>query len=75
VTDFLAATVSGNPKVVAAGKLTVAVSGSPEVFGQVEPLLAVLGRGVAYVGEGEVARLVKIAHHVFLGVVTQSLAV
>ncbi|MFE4254800.1 NAD(P)-dependent oxidoreductase [Streptomyces sp. NPDC056910] len=73
-TDFLAATVSGNPKVITAGKLTVAVSGPSEVFGQVEPLLALLGRGVTYVGEGEVARLVKIAHNVFLGVVTQSLA-
>lgn len=73
-TDFLAAPVSGNPKAIAAGKLTVAVSGSREVFGQVEPLLALLGRGVTYVGEDEVARLVKIAHNVFLGVVTQSLA-
>ncbi|MFE3883014.1 NAD(P)-dependent oxidoreductase [Streptomyces lydicus] len=73
-TDFLAATVSGNPKVITAGKLTVAVSGSPEVFGRVEPLLATLGRGVTYVGEGEAARLVKIAHNVFLGVVNQSLA-
>jgi len=32
------------------------------------------GRGVTYVGEGEAARLVKIAHNVFLGVVIQSLA-
>ncbi|MFJ1822316.1 MULTISPECIES: NAD(P)-dependent oxidoreductase [unclassified Streptomyces] len=73
-TGFLAAPVSGNPKVVAAGKLTVAVSGSREEFDRVEPLLALLGRGVTYVGEDEVARLVKIAHNVFLGVVTQSLA-
>jgi 3-hydroxyisobutyrate dehydrogenase len=29
---------------------------------------------VTYVGEGEVARVVKIAHNVFLGVVIQSLA-
>ena len=33
-----------------------------------------LGRGVTYVGDDELARLVKIAHNVFLGVVTQSLA-
>ncbi|MPY55879.1 NAD(P)-dependent oxidoreductase [Streptomyces spongiae] len=72
-TDFLAAPVSGNPKVIAAGKLTVAVSGPREVFDSVEPLLNLLGRGVTYVGEDEVARLVKIAHNVFLGVVTQSL--
>jgi 3-hydroxyisobutyrate dehydrogenase-like beta-hydroxyacid dehydrogenase len=72
--QFLAAPVSGNPKVIASGRLTVAASGPREVFDQVEPLLAVWGRGVTYVGEGEVARLVKIAHNVFLGVVIQSLA-
>ena len=72
--ELLAAPVSGNPKVVAAGKLTLAVSGPRPVFDEVEPVLRVLGRGVTYVGEDEVARLVKIAHNVFLGVVIQSLA-
>jgi 3-hydroxyisobutyrate dehydrogenase len=43
-------------------------------FDEVEPLLAAWGRGVTYVGEGEAARLVKIAHNVFLGIVIQSLA-
>jgi 3-hydroxyisobutyrate dehydrogenase len=71
---FLAAPVSGNPKVITAGKLTVAASGPREAFDLVEPLLGVWGCGVTYVGEGEVARLVKIAHNVFLGVVIQSLA-
>jgi 3-hydroxyisobutyrate dehydrogenase-like beta-hydroxyacid dehydrogenase len=73
-TALLAAPVSGNPKVIAAGRLTIAASGPREVFDGVEPLLNVLGRGVTYVGDDEVARLVKIAHNVFLGVVTQSLA-
>jgi 3-hydroxyisobutyrate dehydrogenase len=72
--QFVAAPVSGNPKVIAAGKLTVAASGPRDAFDVVEPLLAQWGRGVTYVGEGEVARLVKIAHNVFLGVVIQSLA-
>jgi 3-hydroxyisobutyrate dehydrogenase-like beta-hydroxyacid dehydrogenase len=72
--DFLAAPVSGNPKVVSAGLLTLAVSGSRAAFDAVLPLLSLLGRAVTYVGEDEVARLVKIAHNVFLGVVTQSLA-
>jgi len=72
--QFIAAPVSGNPKVIAAGKLTVAASGPKEAFDAVAPLLEVWGRGVTYVGEGEVARLVKIAHNVFLGVVIQSLA-
>jgi 3-hydroxyisobutyrate dehydrogenase len=72
--QFLAAPVSGNPKVIASGKLTVAASGPRAVFDQVEPLLATWGRAVTNVGEGEAARLVKIAHNVFLGVVSQSLA-
>lgn len=72
--EFLAAPVSGNPKVVKAGKLTLAVSGSPETFAVAAPLLELLGTRVTFVGENEVARLVKICHNVFLGVVAQSLA-
>lgn len=72
--EFLAAPVSGNPKVIGAGKLTVAVSGPREAYEQAEPMLKAFGRGVTYVGEGETARLVKIAHNVFLGIVIQSLA-
>jgi 3-hydroxyisobutyrate dehydrogenase len=72
--EFLAAPVSGNPKVVASGRLTLAVSGSRSAFDEVRPLLDELGHGVTYVGEGEVARLVKICHNIFLGVVTQSMA-
>lgn len=71
---FLATPVSGNPAVIAAGKLTVAVSGPRESYEKAEPLLQTWGRGVTYVGEGEVARIVKIAHNVFLGVVIQSMA-
>lgn len=73
-TQLLAAPVSGNPSVVAAGKLTLAVSGPNEAYEKVRPVLNQLGRGVTYVGEGEVARLVKICHNVMLGVVTQCLA-
>ncbi|KQV25563.1 MULTISPECIES: NAD(P)-dependent oxidoreductase [unclassified Microcella] len=71
---FLATPVSGNPKVIAVGKLTVAASGPRGVYDEAAPLLATWGRGVTYVGEGEVARIVKIAHNVFLGVVIQSMA-
>jgi 3-hydroxyisobutyrate dehydrogenase-like beta-hydroxyacid dehydrogenase len=73
-TALLAAPVSGNPKVVRSGKLTLAVSGPREAYESAEHLLRPLGRGVTYVGDGEVARLVKICHNVFLGVVAQSLA-
>jgi len=72
--EFLAAPVSGNAKVVRSGKLTLAVSGSRDVFDEARPLLDQLGRGVTFVGEGEVARLVKICHNMFLGIVTQAMA-
>lgn len=71
---FLATPVSGNPKVISVGKLTVAASGPRDAYDEIEPLLQTWGRGVTYVGEAEVARIVKIAHNVFLGVVIQSLA-
>ncbi len=70
---FLATPVSGNPKVISSGKLTVAASGPREVYDELEPLLQTWGRGVTYVGEGEAARIVKIAHNVFLGVVIQNM--
>ncbi len=72
--EFLAAPVSGNPKVVAAGQLTLAVSGTREAFDEVRALLDELGHGVTYVGDDEVARLVKICHNMFLGIVTQAMA-
>ncbi|HEX3489246.1 MAG TPA: NAD(P)-dependent oxidoreductase [Streptosporangiaceae bacterium] len=73
-TALLAAPVMGNPRVAGAGKLTLAVSGPAEVFDQAEPYLDLLGAGATYVGEGELARTVKLCHNLLLGVVTQSLA-
>ena len=73
-TDVLAAPVSGNPKVAAAGRLTIAVSGPHDAFERALPYLEVLGSGVTYVGEGDRARLVKICHNLMLGVVAQTLA-
>jgi 3-hydroxyisobutyrate dehydrogenase len=73
-TTLLAAPVSGNGKVVTAGRLSIAVSGPRDAYDDLEPLLALLGHSVTYVGEGDLARLVKLAHNVFLGVVIQSLA-
>jgi 3-hydroxyisobutyrate dehydrogenase len=73
-TDVLAAPVSGNPKVAAAGRLTIAVSGPREAFEQARPYLEALASGVTYVGEGDRARLVKICHNLMLGVVAQTLA-
>ena len=71
---FLAAPVSGNGKVVKAGGLSLVVSGPEETYEKVAPLLAHLGKGATYVGEGDVARLAKICHNLMLGVVTQCLS-
>lgn len=72
--DFLAAPVSGNGKVVRAGQLSIVVSGPEETYRKVAHLLEQIGRSATYVGEGDVARLVKIAHNLMLGVVTQCMA-
>ena len=72
--DFIAAPVSGNGKVVKAGGLSLVVSGPEETYEEMAPLLAHLGKGATYVGEGDVARLAKICHNLMLGVVTQCLS-
>ncbi len=71
---LLAAPVSGNAKVIKAGRLTFCVSGPREAYELAAPYLALMGQGASYVGEGELARIAKICHNVFLGVVIQSLA-
>ena len=70
---MLAAPVSGNAKVVKAGKLTFAVSGPEDAYNEARPYLDAIGRGSSYVGEGELSRFIKICHNVMLGVVIQNL--
>jgi 3-hydroxyisobutyrate dehydrogenase len=70
---MLAAPVSGNDKVVKAGKLMFVVSGAKAAYDTARPYLDVLGRGSSYVGDGELARIAKICHNVYLSVVIQSL--
>jgi len=72
--EFVAAPVSGNAKVIKAGKLSAVISGSEAACKTVAPILAVIApQGVSYVGEGELARVCKIAHNVMLGVVIENL--
>jgi len=71
--QYLAAPVSGNAKVIKAGKLTFVVSGPKEAYERARPYLDMMGGGSSYVGEGELARIAKICHNVMLGVVIQSL--
>ena len=72
--DLLAAPVSGNAKVIKAGRLSFVCSGPQAAYERALPYLKMIAPAASYVGEGELARIVKICHNVFLGVVTQSLA-
>jgi 3-hydroxyisobutyrate dehydrogenase-like beta-hydroxyacid dehydrogenase len=71
--QYLAAPVSGNAKVIKAGKLTFVVSGPKAAYEMARPYLDMMGTGSSYVGEGELARIAKICHNVMLGVVIQNL--
>jgi 3-hydroxyisobutyrate dehydrogenase len=72
--EFIAAPVSGNAKVIKAGKLSAVLSGNEAACKKVTPILeAIAPQGVSYVGEGELARVCKIAHNVMLGVVIENL--
>src|SRR5262249_53725401 len=72
--EYVAAPVSGNAKVIKAGKLSAVISGSEAACKVVSPLMEVIApRGVSYVGGGELARICKIAPHVMLRVVVENL--
>ena len=71
---FLAAPVSGNPKCVRAGKFCCVVSGPKDAYEQVKPLLlAIAPRGATYAGEGELARMCKIAVNLMLAVYIENM--
>ena len=72
--QMLAAPVSGNAKVIKAGRLSFVCSGPRAAFDAALPSLKMIAPSASYVGEGELSRIAKICHNVFLGVVTQSLA-
>jgi 3-hydroxyisobutyrate dehydrogenase len=72
--QMLAAPVSGNAKVIKAGRLSFVCSGPRAAFDAALPSMRMIAPAASYVGEGELARIVKICHNVFLGVVIQSLA-
>jgi 3-hydroxyisobutyrate dehydrogenase-like beta-hydroxyacid dehydrogenase len=64
---YLRAPVSGNPVVVRAGNLTVIVSGPQATFDATVEILTAIGPNVYYVGDGEAARVVKLALQVMVG--------
>ena len=72
--DFVACPVSGNAKVIKAGKLSAVASGPEAAFRRAQAVIEVFApNGVSYVGDGELARVCKIAHNVLLGVLIENL--
>ncbi len=72
--EYVAAPVSGNAKVIKAGKLSAVISGPEAACKAVTPVIeAFAPQGVSFVGDGELARVCKIAHNVMLGVVIENL--
>ncbi|MBA4326796.1 MAG: 6-phosphogluconate dehydrogenase [Polaromonas sp.] len=70
---YLCSPVSGNAKVAKAGKLLQVASGPQALYTEVEPYLQAMARKVMWVGEGELARIWKIAHNTMFGVIIQNL--
>jgi 3-hydroxyisobutyrate dehydrogenase len=72
--EYVTAPVSGNAKVIKAGRLSSVISGPEDACKAITPLMEVVApQGVSYVGDGELARVCKIAHNVMLGVVIENL--
>lgn len=71
---FLRCPMSGNPGVLLAGNLALIVSGDPADFSAARPLLERVGPKVFFVGEGETARVVKLALNAVLAATTELLA-
>ena len=71
---YLRAPVSGNPSVVQAGNLTFIASGPREALTLAEPTLLAIGRAIHDVGEGEQARVVKLAINLVIGGLAELMA-
>lgn len=70
---YLCTPVSGNAKVAKAGRLLQVASGPKALYAEVEPCLQAVAAKVMWVGEGELARIWKIAHNTMFGVIIQNL--
>jgi 3-hydroxyisobutyrate dehydrogenase-like beta-hydroxyacid dehydrogenase len=68
---YLRAPVSGNPSVVRAGNLSFIVSGPRGALERVEPVLRAIGPTIQHVGDGEQARIVKLAINLMIAGLAQ----
>jgi 3-hydroxyisobutyrate dehydrogenase-like beta-hydroxyacid dehydrogenase len=72
-TEFLAAPVSGNPHVVAEGECCIVASGPAATYEKAGPYLEKIAKIAVHAGTEEQARLVKLCHNLYLGMMVQAL--
>ena len=72
--SYLRAPVSGNPGVVRGGTATIILSGPADAARDADAVLRAIGPNVFYVGDGEAARVVKLALQVMIGGTAQLMA-
>lgn len=68
---YVRAPVSGNPTVVRAGNLSIIASGADADIDRVEPVLRAIGPTIHRVGDGEQARIVKLAINLMIAGLAQ----
>lgn len=71
---YLRAPVSGNPSTVDAGKLTILISGPREAYEAVEPVLSAIGPTHHLLGDGDQARIAKLALNLMVAGTAELLA-
>lgn len=71
---FIAAPISGNPHVVAQGESVMMASGPKTTYEIVQPFMNTISKTSVWVGEEEQARVVKICHNLYLGLIVQSVS-
>jgi 3-hydroxyisobutyrate dehydrogenase-like beta-hydroxyacid dehydrogenase len=71
---FVRAPVSGNPAAVRAGNLSIVVSGSEADVAGAEPVLRDIGPNVYRAGDGEAARIIKLALNLMVAGTAELLA-
>ena len=71
---YLRAPVSGNPVAVRGGTLGIVASGPRATFEAAEPLLRDIGPNVFYLGDGEAARIMKLALNLMVAGTAELLA-
>ena len=72
--EFLASPIRGNPHVVAEGESVIAASGPQETYRKAAPYLRQIAKEAVWVADAEQARLVKICHNLYLGIIVQALS-